>query len=92
MMAVSVDTAVAQLRASAPKKLFEGSYYEGTGASCEMGGPSSANYDVTPDGQRFLMVKDSTAEIAGTQVVVVLNWAGELRAKERARAEATSAR
>ena len=33
-------------------------------------------YDVSPDGQRFLMVKD-----AGAQIVVVENWLAELRAK-----------
>ena len=58
-MAVSVASAGSQLRASAPTLLFEGDYYQGTGASCEMGGPAAANYDVTPDGQRFLMVRDN---------------------------------
>jgi eukaryotic-like serine/threonine-protein kinase len=90
LMMVSVDLRGTELRASAPKMLFEGHYYEGTGASCEMGGPSSANYDVTPDGQRFLMVRDPTDQVAGTQVVVVLNWAEELKAKERARAQQVS--
>jgi eukaryotic-like serine/threonine-protein kinase len=33
-------------------------------------------YDVSPDGQRFLMIKD-----AGAQIVVVENWLAELRAK-----------
>ena len=90
VMMVAVDTGGTELRASAPRMLFEGPYYEGTGASCEMGGPSSANYDVTPDGQRFLMVRDPTDAIAGMQVVVVLNWAEELKAKERARAQQVS--
>jgi eukaryotic-like serine/threonine-protein kinase len=86
MMMVTVVTTGPELRASAPKVLFEGAYYEGTGASCEMGGPSAANYDVSADGQRFLMVRDTTSDIAGTRVVVVLNWSEELKAKERARA------
>ena len=72
--------------------LFEGIYYEGTGASCEMGGPTAANYDVTPDGQRFLMVRDNSAGIFGTRAIVVLNWTEELKARERARAQAASAR
>jgi hypothetical protein len=38
----------------APRVLFEGSYYEG-----EPGGP---NYDVSPDGQRFLMVLPGSSE------------------------------
>src|SRR5688572_15483759 len=88
MMVVSVDTSGTEFRASKPTMLFEGSYYQGTGASCEMGGPSAANYDVTPDGERFLMVRDPTDAIAATQVVVVTNWAEEVKAKERARASA----
>lgn len=79
MMVVSVDTTGPRLRASAPRMLFEGPYYEGTGASCEMGGPSAANYDVTADGRRFLMVRDPTDTVSGTHVVVVLNWAAEVK-------------
>jgi serine/threonine protein kinase/WD40 repeat protein len=90
MMAVSVVTSGPELRASAPKMLFAGAYYEGTGASCEMGGPAAANYDVTPDGQRFLMVKDNAGTVFGTQAIVVLNWVEELKAKERARAQTAS--
>jgi serine/threonine-protein kinase len=91
MMMVSVDTRRPELRASAPTMLFEGVYYEGTGASCEMGGPAAANYDVTPDGQRFLMVRDNSGGIFGTRAIVVLNWADELKAKERARVVAARA-
>jgi serine/threonine-protein kinase len=90
MMMVSVDTKGTELRASAPKMLFEGAYYEGSGASCEMGGPAAANYDVSPDGQRFLMVKDNTGAVFGNKAVVVVNWAEELKAKERARAQAAA--
>ncbi len=38
------------------------------------------NYDVTPDGTHFLMVRPVEAD---RQVVVVLNWADELRARLR---------
>ena len=92
VMMVSVDTKGTELRASAPKMLFEGAYYEGSGASCEMGGPAAANYDVTPDGQRFLMVKDNTGAVFGNKAVVVVNWAEELKAKERARAQAAASK
>ena len=37
------------------------------------------NYDVSPDGQRFLMVKAGEQESAATQLNVVLNWSDELR-------------
>jgi hypothetical protein len=46
-----------------------------------MPGVTSSNYDVTPDGQRFLMVRDDDVDVASTRVVVVTNWAEELRAR-----------
>ena len=53
-----------------PRKLFEGPYNR-----------SNAfwpNYDVSPDGQRFLMVKGSPP-LPATRINVVLNWAEELK-------------
>jgi serine/threonine-protein kinase len=38
-------------------------------------------YDVSPDGRRFLMIKEDAAAAARTGLIVVLNWAEELRAK-----------
>ena len=78
MMAVSYTSAT-EFRPSAPRLLWTGSYSEGNGASCGMPGVSSSNYDVTSDGQRFLMVKEQSGSIDGTQVVVILNWADGLR-------------
>jgi hypothetical protein len=38
------------------------------------------NYDVSPDGQRFLMLKDETQQATtSTQIVVVQNWFEELK-------------
>ena len=51
-----------------------------------MPGVTSANYDVTPDGSRFLMVKDPN-EGFGTKVMVVLNWAEQLKELSRARGQ-----
>jgi hypothetical protein len=48
-----------------------------------MPGVSSANYDVTADGSRFLMVKQPGGG-EGTKVVVVLNWAEQLKQQARA--------
>jgi hypothetical protein len=59
--------------AGAPMKLFDGPY---------LGGPYWRTYDVSPDGLRFLMVKDSAAaERLSTpmSLVVVLNWFEELK-------------
>jgi hypothetical protein len=46
-----------------------------------MPGVSSSNYDVTPDGQRFLMVRDEDSTVASNRIVVVLNWAEELKSR-----------
>jgi serine/threonine-protein kinase len=78
MMAVSAITSP-ELRASAPKPLWEGDYTEGSGSSCGMGGVTASNYDVTPDGQRFLVVRDDDKAVRAKQIVVVLNWAQELQ-------------
>lgn len=36
-------------------------------------------YDISPDGSRFLMIKEGDAELGGRQIVVVLNWAAALK-------------
>jgi len=71
MMAVEI-TAQPSFMAGKPKLLFEGQY--------EPTLVSNANYDVSPDGQRFLMLKASERqEAAPTQINVVLNWFEELK-------------
>ena len=40
------------------------------------------NFDVTPDGQRFLMIKDAAPDSAPTQINVVLNWFEELKRRD----------
>ena len=77
MMAVVIETKPA-IAAAKPNLLFEGHYETGFY-------PFLANYDVSPDGQRFLMVKASGKESVATQLNVVLNWFEEL--KERVPAE-----
>jgi hypothetical protein len=57
-----------------------------------MPGVASSSYDVSADGERFLMVREDAPPDA-TRIVVVLNWAEEVKAKERARlAETAGAR
>ncbi len=91
MMVVAVVTS-SQFKASAPRQLWEGTYSEGTGASCGMPGVSSSNYDVSADGRRFLMVRDEDQNVFATKVIVVLNWVEQLKAIERARPQAAGTR
>jgi serine/threonine-protein kinase len=73
MIAVDIATQ-AGFAAGKARMLFEGQYV-----------PTPAtlpNYDVSPDGQRFLMFKPSEqAQAAPTQINVVLNWFEELKRK-----------
>ena len=70
MMAVSV-TAEPSFSAGAPRLLFERKY--------ERSPVPAANYDVSPDGQRFLMVKEGGSEPPPSQINVVINWFEELK-------------
>ena len=59
--------------ARTPRMLFEGPF--------RTDGPSRG-YDVTPDGQRFLMVKEVELPPARvSHLVLVQNWTEELKAK-----------
>jgi serine/threonine-protein kinase len=58
-------------RAGTPRKLFEGRYFAAL---------AGTTYDVTPDGQRFLMIKPSSnARMINPRIIVVDNWLEELR-------------
>ena len=71
MMVVTVETEPT-FRVGKPEELFEGSY---TVSSTNPG--FLQYYDISPDGQRFLMIK--TAEGSTAQINVVLNWFEELK-------------
>lgn len=72
VMAVTIDLATGA--SGSPRMLFAGPYPDNPGWT------RPRNYDVTPDGERFLLTK-----VAGEQprprVIVVLNWFEELLAK-----------
>jgi eukaryotic-like serine/threonine-protein kinase len=71
MMAVDIATQPSFV-AGKPRMLFEGQYVPPP--------VPISNYDVSPDGQRFLMLKPSEQEQAApTQINVVLNWFEELK-------------
>ena len=70
VMAVAVDTD-SGFAAGTPQMLFEGSYLP-TNASFPF-------YDVSPDGNRFLMLEPVLSQSGATQIHMVLNWFEELR-------------
>jgi hypothetical protein len=59
----------------APQRLFSGRYFE-----AEPGGP---NYDVSPDGQRFLMVLAGSTD-GPDRLIVVQGWKDEIERRLRA--------
>jgi hypothetical protein len=78
MMAVGVS-AGSGFTAGRPQLLWEGHYSHGMNASCGPPGATSSNYDVTPDGRRFLMIKNATLDQQiARQAIVVLGSADEL--------------
>jgi hypothetical protein len=78
MVAVSVSLA-GGFRPGNPVLLWEGHYSLGMSSSCGPSGVSSANYAVTSDGRRFLMVKDLDQDAGSTRIVVVVNFEEELK-------------
>lgn len=68
MMAVSIETEPA-FRAGRPVALFEGKFH--------LPEVAFAQYDVTPDGERFIMIRD--LESWPTQIQIVQNWFEELK-------------
>ena len=72
MMVVDIATQPG-LAAGKPRMLFEGKYTQTLA--------TIPNYDVSADGQRFLMLKPVEQEAAPTQINVVLNWFEELKQK-----------
>ena len=69
LVAVSVDTRSSTFVWGPPLKLFDGTYASSV---------PDRNYDVSQDGRRFLMLKES-ANTRPADVVVVLDWLEELK-------------
>jgi Tol biopolymer transport system component len=79
MMAVDVTTQPS-FTTGKSRILFEGSHLPTPGAF--------PNYDVSPDGQRFLMLKPTQpVQATPTQINVVLNWSEELKQRVPATAK-----
>ena len=70
MMAVEITTDPT-FSPGTPSLLFEGNYLSGIAFL--------PYYDITPDGQRFVMIQEGWTDSAPTQINVVLNWFEELK-------------
>jgi hypothetical protein len=79
MMGVPVITEPT-LTSRRPEQLWKGNYSHGMGSSCGPPGLTSSNYDVTADGQRFLMVRDEDVDDkeSSREMILVQGWASEL--------------
>jgi Tol biopolymer transport system component len=73
LLQVSVEAKGATLNFRAPIKLFEQRYF--------VGGNSGRTYDVSPDGQRFLMIKGPGTETstASPALILVQHWDTDLK-------------
>ena len=74
MMSVAIQT-TPTFNLGPPTKLFDGRYFSGI---------TGRTYDVSRDGQRFLMVKAPTAGDPSANpgsIVIALNWTEELKAR-----------
>jgi len=72
MMVASVQTEPT-FNAGRPEVLFEGSYVRSRIDRAYQ------YYDISPDGRRFLMIKEADEEGSTAQINVVLNWFEELK-------------
>jgi serine/threonine-protein kinase len=72
LMRVPVEARSTVWRAGTPVALFDGRYFTGT---------QGRAYDVSPDGRRFLMIKEAGGDQgdARPQIIVVQHWQEELK-------------
>ena len=76
MMAVPVSSA-SGFTAGRPHELWKGHYSHGMSSSCGPPGFSSSNYDVSTDGQRFLM--NVATDSSSSPIAVALNWKAAMK-------------
>jgi len=72
MMAVAIETEP-ELSVGTPRLLFEGRFLP-----VLSGDEPGSSYDISPGGQRFLMIQREQ-DLVPTEIIVVLNWFEELK-------------
>jgi serine/threonine-protein kinase len=80
LMAVPIQTSGQAFNAGSPAKVFDAKIFADPAVS------PGRTYDVSPDGQRFLVIKDNAASDGASNatvpgMVVVTNWFEELKAR-----------
>jgi hypothetical protein len=81
LMAVPVETTVGRFTAGILVKVLDAKYFAGGS------GAGARTYDVSPDGRRFLMIKDASEGSgrkltpAVQQIAVTVNWVEDLKAR-----------
>jgi Tol biopolymer transport system component len=73
IMAIGVQADGNSLRWTAPKLLVNRTY------STFLGNAGPRNYDISPDGKRFVVIKDADADSTRRAIVIVENWFEELK-------------
>jgi serine/threonine-protein kinase len=73
MMVVSIQVKDQTLDTGKPRVLFEGAY------ASHSNPPGMQYYDISPDGQRFLMMKEEQRREAQGEIRVIQNWFEELK-------------
>ena len=86
LTSVSVQASGTMFTAGNPTRILDTRYYAGFTAP----GYDLRAFDVSADGQRFLMIKESDSTdqksaAAPAKMVVVLNWFEELKARVQAK-------
>ena len=76
LMAVPVSTGET-LKMGTERKLFDGSF--------RTSGPGIRPYDVTPDGKRFVMIREDSTGSESPRLIVVQHWTEELKRRVPAR-------
>jgi len=68
-MAAAIDASPQDIRAETPRVLFSTNFQSG----------ALREFDVTPDGQRFLLILNSRTEGNMDRLTVISNWQAALR-------------
>jgi hypothetical protein len=79
-MLAPVEAADGTLRAGNPRRVLEGAFRGGI-AGLPLAGNIFSDYDVAPDGRRFVMfpAAESARRGEGAHAILVLHWFDELR-------------